>query len=99
MGLRHPVPHLLRKMTIELTFVDCFLPGTHDCHVFMLRTEETLDNVITTYASVMDLEATILMAETVIARARKFEGSCWLDGFKHFEGEAAPATAGDCVVS
>jgi len=78
--------------------VECYLPGTHDCHVFMLRTEETFDNVITTYASVMDLEATILMAETVIARARKFEGSCWLDGFKRFEGEAALATAGDCVV-
>jgi hypothetical protein len=42
------------------------------------QTEETLDNVITTYASVIDLEAKVLMAETIIARARKFEGSCWL---------------------
>jgi|NorSeaMetagenome_1021524.scaffolds.fasta_scaffold50700_2 soluble calcium-activated nucleotidase 1 len=76
-----------------------FVPGTHDCHVFMIRTEETLDNVISTYASVIDLEGKILMAETLIARARKFEGVCNLGGFQHFEGECAPATAGECVVS
>lgn len=76
-----------------------FVPGTHDCHVFVMRTEETLDNVITSYASVIDLEAKVLMKETVIARARKFEGACWLDGFKHFDGSALPAAAGECAIS
>ena len=77
-----------------------FVPGTRDCHVFILRTEETLDNVITSYASVIDLEGTILMAETVVARARKFEGACWVGGFKHFAGDELPATSGgDCVIS
>lgn len=33
-----------------------FVPGTNDTHVFMLRTEESLDNIVSTYASVIDLQ-------------------------------------------
>merc|ERR1712185_801677 len=32
-----------------------FVPGTNDAHVFVIRTEETLDGVLSTYASVIDL--------------------------------------------
>ena len=34
----------------------------------MVRTEETLDNIITSYASVIDLEGKILMKECIIAK-------------------------------
>lgn len=33
-----------------------FVPGTNDCHLFVIRTEETLEGAITTYGSVIDLE-------------------------------------------
>jgi len=78
-----------------------FVPGTNDCHVFLIRTEETLERHLA-YDSVMDfqVEAKILMVQTLIARARKFaEGVCSLGGFQHFDGECAPMTAGECMVS
>jgi len=61
-----------------------FVPGTNDSHIFLLRTEESLDNVVSTYASVIDLQAKTLMAETLVASARKFEGMAWVGGFGPF---------------
>ena len=49
-----------------------FVPGTNDTHVFLTRTEESLDNVVSTFASVIDLEANVLMDEVLIATERKF---------------------------
>ena len=42
------------------------------------------DGVITTYASVIDLTAKILMEEVTIAKDRKFEGAAWVGGFGPF---------------
>ena len=61
-----------------------FVPGTNDCHIMMIRTEESLDNVVSTYASVIDLEANVLMDETLVASERKFEGAAWVGGFGPF---------------
>jgi len=61
-----------------------FVPGTSDCHLFVLRTEETLDGVITTYGSVIDLTTKVLMEEVTIAENRKFEGAAWVGGFGPF---------------
>merc|ERR1719353_629056 len=55
-----------------------FVPGTNDCHIFVLRTEETLDGVITTYGSVIDLTTKVLMEELTIAQERKFEVAAWV---------------------
>jgi len=52
-----------------------FVPGTNDAHMFMLRTDESLEGEISTYAAVIDLEANVLMAETLVATERKFEAS------------------------
>jgi soluble calcium-activated nucleotidase 1 len=76
-----------------------FIPGTGDCHIFVLRTEETLDNVISTYASVIDVEGNILMPEFQLALNRKFEGACLLSGFADFGGELPSAGAGECTIS
>jgi len=61
-----------------------FVPGTADTHLFLLRTEETLEGVVSTYASVVDLQANILMAEALIASERKFEGMAWVGNFGPF---------------
>jgi len=61
-----------------------FVPGSNDCHIFLLRTDESLDGDIATYAAVIDLEANVLMAETLIAKNRKFEGAAWVNGFGPF---------------
>lgn len=61
-----------------------FVPGTNDCHIFVLRTEETLDGVILTYGSVIDLTTKVLMEEVTIAENRKFEGAAWVGGFGPF---------------
>mmetsp|Transcript_31078 Transcript_31078/g.34386 ORF Transcript_31078/g.34386 Transcript_31078/m.34386 type:complete len:377 (-) Transcript_31078:81-1211(-) len=55
-----------------------FLPDTNDTHIFVLRTVETQDEHIYSYASVIDLEGTILMEEFRFAKGRKFEGTCML---------------------
>jgi soluble calcium-activated nucleotidase 1 len=51
-----------------------FVPGSNDCHIFVIRTEETLEGVLSTYASVIDLEGKVLMPEAVFQTERKFEG-------------------------
>merc|ERR1719272_2253492 len=70
-----------------------FVPGTNDAHMFLIRTEESLDNVVSTYASVIDLEATVLMEEVQIATERKFEGAAWVGGFGPFP-EAGATSSG-----
>jgi len=70
-----------------------FVPGTKDTHIFMTRTEESLDGVVSTFASVIDLEANCLMAETKIASERKFEGAAWVGGFGPFP-QAGPSSSG-----
>ena len=50
-----------------------FIPGTSDCHLLIIRTEET-DDMVRTYASVVDLEGRELMAETLVSDGRKYEG-------------------------
>ena len=69
-----------------------FVPGTNDSHIFMLRTEESLDNVVSTYASVIDLQANVLMEETQIATERKFEGAAWVGGFGPFPPDGPHAS-------
>lgn len=73
-----------------------FIPNTNDTHLFITRTEETLDNAVTTFASVIDLAGNVLMAEQEIARGCKFEGACVLDGW--LSGEASEAPACTCQV-
>jgi soluble calcium-activated nucleotidase 1 len=51
-----------------------YVPGTNDCHVFVTRTEETLEGDLSTYASVVDLQGNVLMAEFKFGIERKFEG-------------------------
>jgi len=51
-----------------------FVPGSSECHLFVTRTEESLDGVLATYATVIDLQANVLMSERVIGQSRKFEG-------------------------
>lgn len=58
-----------------------FIPGTNDCHILVIRTNESLDNEVSTLVSVIDLEANVLMPEQLIAKERKFEGVACLDGF------------------
>eukprot|EP00930_Biecheleria_cincta_P002325 TRINITY_DN103336_c0_g1_i1.p1 TRINITY_DN103336_c0_g1~~TRINITY_DN103336_c0_g1_i1.p1 ORF type:complete len:426 (+),score=75.85 TRINITY_DN103336_c0_g1_i1:161-1438(+) len=58
-----------------------FIPGTGDCHILVIRTNESLDNELSTLVSVIDLEANVLMPEQLIAKDRKFEGLALLDGF------------------
>ena len=69
------------KMRTMLTFTDLrgcsdlvFVPGTQDTHIFVLRTEETLDNVISSYGSVVDLDGNVLMEELKLSEGGKFEG-------------------------
>ena len=73
-----------------------FIPNTNDTHLFITRTEETLDNAVTTFASVIDLAGNVLMAEQEIARGCKFEGACVVDGW--LSGEASEAPACTCQV-
>ena len=61
-----------------------FVPGTQDCHILVLRTEESMDGVINSFASAMDLQGTVLMAEQKLTEDRKFEGCCWLGGWGGF---------------
>lgn len=76
------------------------VPGTKDCHFFITRTEESLDNMITTYSSVIDITGKVLMKESVIGQNRKFEGAAWVGGFGPFEGTGTELSKpGDCVVS
>ncbi len=56
-----------------------FVPGTSDCHMLLLRTEETHDDQLRTYASVIDLESRVLMSERLLRAARKYEGVGWVD--------------------
>ena len=76
-----------------------FVPGTGDCHLFVMRTEESLEGVISTWSSVIDLEGNVLMAEAKIAEDRKFEGCCWVGGWGGFEGDAAAPSAPGCVIA
>ena len=70
-----------------------FVPGTNDTHIFLTRTEESLDNVVSTFASVIDLEANVLMKEELIATERKFEGAAIVSGFGPFPA-VGPAASG-----
>jgi hypothetical protein len=53
-----------------------FVPDTNDTHLFAIRTEETRQGDVHTFASVLDLEGNILMEEKQVAGNRKFEGVC-----------------------
>ena len=61
-----------------------FVPGTNDTHIFMLRTEESMDGTVNTYGSVIDLTARVLMEEVLVGTERKFEGCAWVGGFGPF---------------
>ena len=50
-----------------------FIPGTSDCHMFVIRTEEIKD-VVRTYASVIDFAGRVLMPEQLVSDGRKYEG-------------------------
>lgn len=78
-----------------------FVPGTNDCHIFLIRTEEALNGEITTYCSVIDLMAKVLMEETVLMKHRKFEGCCWVGGFGPFpaNGPTSTTLAGEVVAA
>jgi len=56
-----------------------FVPGTNDCHVLLLRTDESQGGGPRSYASVIDLEGKVLMPEKLLAENRKFEGCAWID--------------------
>jgi soluble calcium-activated nucleotidase 1 len=56
-----------------------FLPGTNDTHLFITRTEETIEGSVSTYASVIDLAGNVLMEEIQFAKGRKFEGTCIME--------------------
>ena len=58
-----------------------FVPGTQDCHILVLRTEESMDGVINSFASVIDIAGTVLMVEQKLTEDRKFVGCCWLGGW------------------
>lgn len=58
-----------------------FVPGTQDCHLLMIRTEESADGVINSFASVIDLQGVVLMGEQKLNEDRKFEGCTWVDGW------------------
>ena len=69
-----------------------FVPGTGDCHLFILRTAESevkcesgVSSKVATYASVIDLSGNVLMPEQLIGDERKFEGATLLepDEWKH----------------
>jgi nucleoside diphosphate kinase len=70
-----------------------FIPGTNDTHFFLLRTEESEDGAISTYGSVIDLEANVLMEEVKVATERKFEGAAWVGGWGPFP-TMGPAASG-----
>jgi len=53
-----------------------FVPGTNDTHIFLIRTEETINGDLATLASVIDVTGAVLMEETQFAAGRKFEGCC-----------------------
>mmetsp|Transcript_10761 Transcript_10761/g.18448 ORF Transcript_10761/g.18448 Transcript_10761/m.18448 type:complete len:412 (-) Transcript_10761:213-1448(-) len=75
------------------------VPGTKDCHLFITRTEESLDGVISTFASVIDIAGKVLMKESSIGENRKFEGAAWVGGFGPFEGVGAePSSPGGCAI-
>ena len=58
-----------------------FIPGTNDTHLFLTRTEETIEGTVSTYASVIDLSGATLMDEIQFAVGHKFEGTCLLGEF------------------
>jgi hypothetical protein len=55
-----------------------FIPGSSDCHLLILRTEE-VDVGVHTYVSVVDLQGQVLMAETMVSDCRKYEGCELID--------------------
>merc|ERR1719161_1627913 len=56
-----------------------FVPGSADCHLFVLRTEETIAGDVESFASVVDLSGAVLLPEARVGAAgRKFEGVCCL---------------------
>ncbi|KAJ1489725.1 apyrase-domain-containing protein, partial [Baffinella frigidus] len=55
-----------------------FVPGSNDSHIFLMRTEESMEGTLTSYSSVIDLAANVLMAESKIMDDRKFEGAAWV---------------------
>eukprot|EP00928_Gymnodinium_smaydae_P019923 TRINITY_DN1767_c0_g3_i1.p1 TRINITY_DN1767_c0_g3~~TRINITY_DN1767_c0_g3_i1.p1 ORF type:complete len:421 (+),score=54.38 TRINITY_DN1767_c0_g3_i1:57-1319(+) len=55
-----------------------FVPGTRDCHILTVRTEEDVNACVSTFVAVIDLQANILMTERLVARSRKFEGVAWM---------------------
>lgn len=65
-----------------------YVPGTNDSHLFVIRTEETIDGDVGTFCSVIDLAGKVLMPEVLFGKGRKFEGCCVIDAFL---AAAAPA--------
>jgi soluble calcium-activated nucleotidase 1 len=52
-----------------------FIPGTNDCHMIVLRTEEEAgQHSLITFASVIDLRGNVLMDEEKVRGHRKYEG-------------------------
>lgn len=58
-----------------------FVPGTNDTHICLVRTEETLDNVVSSYLSIVDITGKVLMDEVKIATGRKIEGIEFVQSF------------------
>ena len=58
-----------------------YVPGTNDSHIFVIRTEETIDGEVGTFCSVIDIAGKILMPEVLFGKQRKFEGCCLIADF------------------
>ncbi|KAH8054561.1 guanosine-diphosphatase [Aureococcus anophagefferens] len=57
------------------------VPGTNDSHIFVIRTEETIDGEVGTFCSVIDIAGKVLMPEMLSGKQRKFEGRCLIADF------------------
>ena len=68
-----------------------YVPGTNDSHLFVIRTEETIDGDVGTFCSVIDVAGTVLMPEVLFGKGRKFEGCCVIDAFLDAAAAAAAA--------
>ena len=58
-----------------------YVPGTNDSHIFVIRTEETIDGEVGTFCSVIDIAGKVLMPEMLFGKQRKFEGCCLIADF------------------
>eukprot|EP00948_MAST-09A_sp_MAST-9A-sp1_P003300 g3300.t1 len=58
-----------------------FVPGTNETQLMIIRTEESLDNIVSSYLSVVGLDGTIYMDEVKVAEGRKIEGIEFVQGW------------------